>query len=728
MANHRPKSLSELNQVYDKAIQAQRAIIEGSQSLSDEAPVPEAPSQNIFDELRQQAERTKKTEIYDSEIADIANDFLKRYARPEPKKAPAAPKQLRRPAPSIQSLYHTPVKADQEQNGDIAITQEPAAAIAPQTPPAVITRPKPLESIEAPAPEEKAPAVVEAEAEESAPYYEAPAAAQQEAAAPTVIYPTDHTPPAPPQRITSAERIDLINEYKRVMSDDDDYYFDDDEDYSKPKKASFWSRIKKRRQDDFEYEATPQPTEEAVEDEDEDDALDMTNIYSDFAGDTAEAPVTDEDDSEAVPMSVYDYIEADLDYTDEEETSPETVEEAVEQEVIPEAVEEVAEEEIIPEAVEEVVEEEIIPEIIEEVVEEEVVPEAVEEASPLLTVADYIAEDFSEEEDESEIEEIIPEEEDAPADEVVVYPTEEEDNPTAGMVFDDIFSVSDESKRSYTGGDWGPSYKENTYEAEAEEEEAEAPSYDEPQPEKNVKTRKKDKKSKKASSNKKGGTLRKVLLSFVLVILIAVTGTVTALGSIIGVNTGRLFGDNYRAFCADRDFTLCGITKGDLVLTQDLDTNAQSGSFFVYVSHQSQSFMVGKLTGTTVNLTGDALYIAENEAGRTLVLREDTLGTVSAIYSGMGTPLSMLSANYILIDAALLLLIIAVIVLLVFPFGKKDKKADAQPPYPADTADDEVYDEEAQSDEEPADEYDEDAIDPDDYDTDDIDEELFSNI
>ena len=237
MANHRPKSLSELNQVYDKAMQAQRAIKEGSMSLSDEAPASEKPSQNIFDELKQQASQAKKPELYDSQIADIANDFIKRYAKPEQTKPHTAAKELKRPAPSIQSLFHTPVDAQQQENADVPLKLDQpelaaTAAVSTASPlkpkaPGSAVLPSPSVVFKEPETEPEAieePAEIASEASQEQLRREATAKAQHEA------YASPKAEVTPSVRITSTERNDLINEYLRVMSDDDSYFDDDEED------------------------------------------------------------------------------------------------------------------------------------------------------------------------------------------------------------------------------------------------------------------------------------------------------------------------------------------------------------------------------------------------------------------------------------------------------------------------------------------------------------------
>ena len=123
MANHRPKSLSELNNVYDKAMRAERAIKESSNLLSVPEDAETPRTENIFDQLENQAIQAEKNKVFDPDITNIANDFLKRYAQPE--KPKATPKEIKRPAPSIQSVYHTAVIPKK----DVALNEDSASAL-----------------------------------------------------------------------------------------------------------------------------------------------------------------------------------------------------------------------------------------------------------------------------------------------------------------------------------------------------------------------------------------------------------------------------------------------------------------------------------------------------------------------------------------------------------------------------------------------------------------------
>ncbi len=710
MANHRPKSLNELNQVYDKALQAQRAIKEGSQSLSDKTPASAPASENIFDELKQQAAQAKKPELYDADIANIANDFIKRFTQAEKPKAETAHKELKRPAPSIQSLYHTPVKPAENENKDIPLNIQPSFTL-PDTE---------LEEKSAPAIKPRTPESIMAAAQASA--ATAQAAKKQEEPAPRIseeeskrleVQRSQHEVYAanrdvtPTVRITSAERNDLINEYMRVMSDeDDDSYFEQ----PKQKRSSFWSRRKKRRHEDEEIEAAEE------------------RIVSDPVIPEQEPPVVSFDASdvkyeaesvedEEVTMNLYDYIEADFDFVDDEDFIDDDADE-----IIAETAEEA----------QEVIEEEPEKGTYPTEPEEGTYPTKPEEGTYPTEPEDIVYPTEAEEEiiqpieAEEEIE--IQEEPSATEEDTGSY-GEEEASPTAGMVFDDIFSVTDESKRSYTGGNWSEVFSDEPeimdafehQESYENEDSDEAEEIGKRSPAVTVKPKKNT-----------GGKARKVILSLLLIVLIICTAFTAGLGSVIGVDTGKLFGGKYRAFSAEQSFALSGVNAGDLVITQDYNSYAAEGDSFVYVNHESQKFMIGKHRGSTYSISGDVLFIAENEAGRILVAREDTLGAVVATYAGIGSIASFISGNFIIITAVLLALSLIVFLLLIIPRFKKGgkNKADMAETELSETAEPEEYPTESaedDSDSQQADEIDDDYDDYD-YDTDGIEEGLFSGI
>jgi len=98
MAGYRPKSLNELNDMYDKTITAEKAIIKASRQLHDatESIVPPAAVETPVQDLPK--EETKTVEALSSEVDSLINRFKSEMtaATEKPmeaavKKAPATP-------------------------------------------------------------------------------------------------------------------------------------------------------------------------------------------------------------------------------------------------------------------------------------------------------------------------------------------------------------------------------------------------------------------------------------------------------------------------------------------------------------------------------------------------------------------------------------------------------------------------------------------------------------
>lgn len=742
MANHRPKSLSELNNVYDKAMRAERAIRESSDLLSTPDTTPTPPSENIFEQLETKAAEAQKNQVFDPDITNIANDFLKRYAQPE--KPKPAPKEIKRPAPSIQ-VYHTPVKEKEPEVPAELPVAEKAPSAPVYKPASVMTPTEAVQSAVVPEavkePEEvKAPAIV------SAPIVKAPAAPEVTPKAPAVTKApsapkaparVDHTPrPAARVRITSTERNELMEEYMRVMSDEDD-----EPSYKKPMFSFFKKKKKYDDEDDFDsaedlYEDIDDTDEDSLEEEIPVVPFDNSQVqYEDEYSSSPEDGFITDDEIPQAPMNLYDYIEADFDYEAEaEEEIAEEIEEAEAEEIAEEITEEIAEEAIEELVAEEVTEEptEAIEEAIAE--EEEIIyPEEVEEAIEELPA-------------EEAIEEIIPSEEEP---QEAIY----EEAPTAGMVFEDIFSVSDESKRSHTGGNWNEVFgeeaeEEAAYEPEAviypEEEAAEevaeaieeSPAEDEAI-EEIIPTEEASEEAEEATEEAeedfteeelteeeeaepyKNKLALKIIMSLAVVLCLAIAGISIFASAVLGVDTGKIFSDRYRAFSVPETIAELGISKGDLVITENIYASADQ----LYVYTEQSAYKIGKVTATTTNLLGDYLYITQVGDSIQLINRDTSLGVVTDTYSGIGSVLSAISEYGIYIAIASIVFAIALIICLAIIITKQRRYEAAAAIYdnPDNFRDDED-DNTPDSDNDNNDEY------YSDYDTDGIEQGLFAEL
>ena len=746
MANYRPKSLSELNTVYDKAMRAEKAIKEGSNLLSTPEAEATPPSENIFTQLETAASEAEKNQVFDPDITNIANDFLKRYAKPE--KPKATPKEVKRPAPSIQSVYHAPTRVRQEEKADVPMSTGNDFASGFETPAVPLHKPAPTMPAVQPPVVREPETVREAPAPQIITAPEAPAtpvvpAASTPAVAPApkaetpseVPAPAVKTAPQPPVRkasprvrITSTERSELMEEYMRVMYDEDD---DDDYSYKKPK----FSFFKKKKKHEEAIEEEPELLyEESYEDEDEDTTEEEVPVVpfdnSDvrYTDEYSDAPAEDISEDE---MDVYDYIEADFDYDESEEDddvldislAPSTQEES-------EAVEETAkEEEIQPEA-EEIEEEQVeIPaeEVVEEIEEAEVVAEATESTDE----AEETAEATYETEDNEEVV-VYPEESAEEEAEEVIYP----DAPPADMVFEDIFSVSDESKRSHTGGNWEEVFGKNFNADKAEEAEEEiapvtyetedgdyeeAPVEEYPYYEEYPEEETQDEEIKQPKKQ----IILKVLMLLVAFVCITGAAATVFITSLTAVNTGKIVSDRYRTFSVSENIESLGLSAGDFVITENVYAHTDDR----YVYSENGTYAFGIVTDSTTNESGDYIYETQTEDDIVLVNRNNSMGVIVATYSGVGTILAIICDYYIFIAGALLILAVAMIVCFIL-ISKRKSSTEESPEY---DEDDDIDDSDADNDyEDPAEttEYDDDD-DTDnyyDYDTDGIEEGLFSDI
>ena len=754
MSSHRPKSLSELNNVYDKALRAEKAIKESSSLLSTPETSEAKPSENIFQQLETKAAEAKKNQVFDPDISNIASDFLKRYAQPE--KPKAAPKEIKRPAPTIQSVQPHVRKPKVEIKAEDTLNQSTVAPSEIKVPvhrpshdvpatDAFVTAPQTIVSAEPSIPAYAEPVQAEEPVVEvpvaPAPVVEAPAVRQtpaRTAHAPKI----DHTPrPNRRVRITSSERSELMEEYMRVMSDEDD---------EPSEKKSVFSFFRKKKQDDYDDEPVESIYEDFSEEEPATDdevpvvAFDSSNVK--YEDEYSDAPLQEETDVASSPMNLYDYIEADFDYDEdddedgtldistttfekedvaadefygtEEPVSEAEADEIAETEVYPaeEASEEIPEE-VIAEPIEEIIEPEVIEEA--EIIEEAVVYEEPAEATEIVETEE-IAEVQEEIQEIEEAEEIVPAEEYYEEENDTAEATEEY-APPAEMVFEDIFSVSDESKRSHSGGDWGGSVPPEalaSYESdEAYDEEVDVyDGYDDYDDEDYDDEDYDDEPSEK----KKGNIFVKILLVFFALISLTLGATTVAADFVLDIDSGKLISDTYRLFCAREDMPSFDIDKGDLIVAKN--THVDKDNIYVYAT-DDDAYGVGKVIENTDNALGEFLLSTETVDGNQLIKRDSSMGVVVASYSILGTILSIVCNFGIFIAIAFVLIAIGLIVLLVIISKKKSSRYVEENSSENDDDDNEYYD-----DGDDSEEYEDDEEYYSEYDTDGIEQGLFTNI
>lgn len=761
MTNHRPKSLSELNNVYDKAMRAERAIKEGSSLLStpDTEAAPE--SENIFRQLETKAAEAKKNQVFDPDITDIANDFLKRYAQPA--KPKAAPQEIKRPAPSIQSIYHSPLKEKQDvplsDGSDLTYAVKPQNTAvhkpAPVIPDTKVQSPAAAAVREEPTAEQPTVIYQAPEEEPEMPSAPAPSHIKEDTHEQAVVSKqkelysepapkTDFTPrPVSSRvRITSTERSELMEEYMRVMSDEDD-----EPTYKKSRFSFFKKKKKYEEPEEAEtsenlYEALPEEADTYEEIPDASSDMKYTDEYSDAPAQTQQINQT--------PMNLYDYIEADFDYDDSADDEALDMSFAEKTELSDDSDAEISENEI---AVEES-EPENIP--VGEEQADEVSYQETEIPEAIAGDDEYPAENLSEEPQAAE--EIpaplteISEEETA---EEVIYPAETDENteeittgeenfcadaPPCDMVFEDIFSVSDESKRSHTGGNWNEVFGQEVLQPQTEEQEpeeaqdssyadysAEASEDEYTSKETAQDTAQESFESTDAYDRRKssgGKVFAKILMIFVIILSLIGAAITTLLSVVVDIDSGKLFSEKYRAFSVSEDLETLGLAKGDLVITEN--TYVQADQLYVYKDQSDGSYDFGKVTASTSSLAGDYLYITQSEDGILLINRDTSLGVITAAYSSVGALVSVICSYSVFIVAALGILAVAMIICLVL-LGRKQRNSDDSFTSP-DSRDNSDDDSEDSDDNSSDDESDDDGEYYSDYDTDGIEQGLFVSI
>lgn len=687
MANHRPKSLSELNNVYDKAMRAERAIKEGSSLLS----IPEAnetpQNENIFQQLESKAAQAEKNQVFDPDITNIANDFLKRYAQTE--KPKAAPKEIKRPAPSIQSVYHSAIKPKQEEKQDISLNMSENPALSIDAPAVPLHKPAATIPVAQPEPATKATQTLPeptAEPTDESPVVTVPQTVITENRTASSDIPADTVVAEKPQikpviaspapvrtaprnvRITSTERNELMEEYMRVMSDDD---YDDDEPYKKPKFSFF--KKKKKYEEEFDTEPMADLYEEvAREDEPAEEIpvvpFDNSNVkYTDEYSDA----VSEEVSAPQEQMNIYDYIEADFDYSEDDAEADDDEDGILDVSMASDINPQEPEAEITKEYEESTQE---VPESEAEELSEEI-SEVIEEP------AEELIEEITATEESEEIAEVSYEEAPSEAE------AEEEtaickDAPPSDMVFEDIFSVSDQAKRSHTGGNWEEVFGErpNTDTEEMQVSPAEAyPEYtDEESEEESVQPVEESETEQEYDEyieepavykEKKNNLPLKILTIITAVICILGAAVTLMISVMLDVNSGNLVSDRYRTFSVAEDLSKLGLMKDTLVITENI--YAHTDDIYVY-TNESSAYNFGKVISNITNLSGDYLYLTKTNTDSLLVNRNNSLGVVIATYAGIGGILAAICQNYILISGALLLLAVAMIVCLIL-ISRRDK-------------------------------------------------------
>ncbi|MBR2418893.1 MAG: hypothetical protein IKB12_09700 [Clostridia bacterium] len=220
MAGYRPKSLDELNEMYDKTITAEKAIIKATKQLHDVTETI-VPSDLPAKQPEAVKEDTPSVEEFSSEVDSLINRFKEEIQSKEIKEVKKAEIPEIKEAPAATPERISFEKEEQVQTSPIA-ESKPVA-------PAVQSKPKVHYSLEA--------------SDEL----------QQKATA------------------KSEERTDLFNDYMKIMNDDDDDFFSKRESFKKKDKKKKHKKGLFFRHEIKEEEAPEENTEASAETEEEND-------------------------------------------------------------------------------------------------------------------------------------------------------------------------------------------------------------------------------------------------------------------------------------------------------------------------------------------------------------------------------------------------------------------------------------------------------------------------
>lgn len=220
MAGYRPKSLDELNEMYDKTITAEKAIIKATKQLHDVTETI-VPSDLPAKQPEAVKEDTPSVEEFSSEVDSLINRFKEEIQSKEIKEVKKAEIPEIKEAPAATPERISFEKEEQVQTSPIA-ESKPVA-------PAVQSKPKVHYSLEA--------------SDEL----------QQKANA------------------KSEERTDLFNDYMKIMNDDDDDFFSKRESFKKKDKKKKHKKGLFFRHEAKEEEAPEENTEASAETEEEND-------------------------------------------------------------------------------------------------------------------------------------------------------------------------------------------------------------------------------------------------------------------------------------------------------------------------------------------------------------------------------------------------------------------------------------------------------------------------
>lgn len=186
--------------------------------------------------------------------------------------------------------------------------------------------------------------------------------------------------------------------------------------------------------------------------------------------------------------------------------------------------------------------------------------------------------------------------------------------------------------------------------------------------------------------------LLRVFLSLLLVVSIALLGCVLSVDKLFKVNSGNKSAiSEYYMFTADNDIADTTIKSGDLVLVWASD-KAENGQTVAFVDAANNTYGFGTKTG--VAFFGDSTIYVFSQGG--YQSRDKVVGIVDKSITGVGSVLSIVTSRIVELEVALGLIVLALFIILILSFrlNKKSKKDD-------DELEDEELEEQAETLDEP---------------------------
>lgn len=290
------------------------------------------------------------------------------------------------------------------------------------------------------------------------------------------------------------------------------------------------------------------------------------------------------------------------------------------------------------------------------------------QGSPVFTEEEPKNEELKEEAASTETSEAIPEE--APAE--VPYFVEKANE--VAQVFEDAAKAplkeesgeEEEFASFYAEENTAEEAPEETEKAEHEKQKKEKKAKKE-KPSKKAKKAKKDKKAEKESKEKKPKKnifIQVVLMIVLIAVLISAIG-VTLMKVVVGVNGGEPFAEKYYVFTSSKDYSNSNINEGDLVITEKKELQEDDAFAYLDMKKGRTAFA---LKGSDI---GEDMLMAHTGSGTDFIYRSNLRGAVIMIIPSVGTVVSAVTENFIVVIITLVAIALILILILAFAFKGK---------------------------------------------------------